>query len=353
VFVGRPHGAADLAVSRRLCGWPTTLRLFVLYSALMGAVLWALVAAPVPTVLLFAGLSVWHFGVAHAHGQSPRIPTAWPWQAVAAVARGASVLGVPLAVWPAETSAHVANLWALVGRAGAPPPPPFEPAAVQMVGLCLTAAAVTALAIEAVASRHVPEAGHRTIDTLGDLVVIGALGVTADPLLAIGIYFVCWHAWREMSPLMRVIGPRASSGDAAPTGLARLASALAAVHVAALPLLVPTWAAIAAAWWLLSPSHSPRDLAVLSIAMYLVVTPSHEALGVILEAGGAARSRSMQQSPGREAPPVVRPGRPVPVSLSCRRRMHSGRARLHPSLGGTRHGCHDLRERPPRPPPPR
>jgi hypothetical protein len=54
--------------------------------------------------------------------------------------------------------------------------------------------------------------------------------------------------------------------------------AVVRLHAAALPLLVPTWAVILAAWWWLSPGHSARDLALLSLAVYLVVTPSHDLL---------------------------------------------------------------------------
>jgi hypothetical protein len=54
------------------------------------------------------------------------------------------------------------------------------------------------------------------------------------------------------------------------------------IHRAALPLLVPAWVAIGAAWWLWSPDHSPRSLAIASIAAYLVVMPAHEFLGDLL-----------------------------------------------------------------------
>lgn len=302
VFVGLPHGAADLAVSRRLCGWPATLRLFAVYAALMAAVAVALLLAPRLTVVLFAALSIWHFGLSHAQGQSPPQPAGWPWQTLAAVARGASVLGVPLAVWPAETGGVIAQLLALVGRVGGGLPPAFAPAAIRMAGIWLTLAAATALAIEAVVTRHTPGALRRSVDTLVDLLVIGLLGASADPLLSIGLYFLCWHAWREMRPLMAVIAEPAAAPCAPRAGLPTLARNVAAVHVAALPLLIPTWAALAAGWWVLSPSHSPYDLAVLSLAVYLVVTPAHEALHDILWTGGPLRPRLASTNGGRQMP---------------------------------------------------
>ena len=314
VAVGLPHGAADLAVSRRLCGWPATLRLFVVYASLMVAVAAALLLAPRLSVVLFAALSIWHFGLSHAEGQSPPPPAAWPWQTLAAVARGASVLGVPLAAWPAETSSVIAHLLALVGRATGGPPAAFAPVAIHMAGICLMLTAMMALAIEAWASRDTPEALRRSADTLVDLLVIGLLGATADPLFSIGCYFLFWHAWREMRPLMAVITPPAGS-DRRTSGLATLVRNVVAIHGAALPLLIPTWTALTAGWWLLSPSHSMNDLAVLSLAVYLVVTPAHEALHVVLRAGSLLRRRLASPRGVRQTPfsPFRQPARSCTV----------------------------------------
>ena len=50
------------------------------------------------------------------------------------------------------------------------------------------------------------------------------------------------------------------------------------VHKAALPLLLPTWILLGVAWWSLSNTAHFRDLALLSLLVYLVVTPAHEVL---------------------------------------------------------------------------
>jgi hypothetical protein len=71
---------------------------------------------------------------------------------------------------------------------------------------------------------------------------------------------------------------------------------VAAFHIAALPVLIPTWAALGAGWWLLSPSHSPRELAVLSLAVYLVVTLSH---GGARRLPGALSGRIPEREPPR------------------------------------------------------
>jgi hypothetical protein len=84
---------------------------------------------------------------------------------------------------------------------------------------------------------------------------------------------------------------------AAPAVLVRR---VAAVHLAALPLLIPTWIVLAAAWWFVSASHASRDLAILSLAVYLVVTPAHEALHDVLRAGGPLHLRPLAPSGARQ-----------------------------------------------------
>lgn len=273
VVVGLPHGAADLAVTRRI-GRGSVARVFAIYLACMVAVLALLVAAPVPLIVLFAALSLWHFGMGHADGQAPPIAARLLPRARAALARGAAVLGVPLAVWPEETAGAILGLVGLVGtpaqvlRAQAA----FAPGAIRMVGWTLLAVGAVALAAEIRATRGTPGALRRSRDTGVDLAVVAVLGAAAPPLLSIGVYFLAWHAWRHLgllSPLVAGVEPHDGPS---------LWRAVVRLHAAALPLLVPTWAAILAAWWWLSPGHSARDLALLSLAVYLVVTPSHDLL---------------------------------------------------------------------------
>jgi Brp/Blh family beta-carotene 15,15'-monooxygenase len=274
VIVGLPHGAADLAVTRRLCGGASTVRVFAIYFAGMAAVFGLFVLAPAPLIAVFVGLSVWHFGMAHADGQSPPFPARLGRRLAAALGRGAMVVGVPMAIWPEATTAVATRLLELVASQ-APPgriAGGFDPAAIRVAGLLLLAAAACALAVEAFAARKTAGGLRRTAATLVDLAVIGLLGTTTAPLFSTGVYFLVWHSWRHM----RLLAPLVAGTR--PADPAALASALGAIHLAALPLLLPTWGAILAGWWFLSPHHSLTDLAILSLAVYLVVTPSHDVL---------------------------------------------------------------------------
>jgi Brp/Blh family beta-carotene 15,15'-monooxygenase len=285
-FVGLPHGAADLAVSWKTQGRADTLRLAGVYVAFMAGVLALFLLLPLAVVAAFAALSVWHFGMAHVDGQEPPFAGGALAQAAAAVARGGLVLGVPMARWPASTASVAEE----VVRLAAGGPVAVDTALVRTLGLVLSGAAIAAFAGEALWSWRQPDAWHRTRQTAVELVVIAALGFLAPPLFAVGVYFLCWHGWRQMRLLMPIIT------GAAPTNAASLARGLAAVHLAGLPLLLPTWLVLAVAWWLLSPGHSARELALLSLVAYLVVTPSHDLLVDLVRQRSASRAERLPPS---------------------------------------------------------
>lgn len=240
VCVGLPHGAADLAVARRRLGPRELMRAASGYLMILVATLGGLIAAPALVLPAFVILSVWHFGVA----------------------RGGFAIGIPLAAWPEATGRVAAEVAAVVGYDAA-----FPIVAIRWLGIAIFAAAVAATAREV--ARGCRRTDWRTAAAaLTEATVITLLAATTDPLFSVGVFFLCWHAWREMPQLAAEIGvPGPVDGHT-----------IARIHVAALPLLVPTWLALGAAWWLLPEphvSHSLRGLAILSVAAYVVVTPAH------------------------------------------------------------------------------
>lgn len=290
-FVGLPHGAADFALSRRTWRGRPLAGLWLAYLAIMAAVAAAFVTAPVPVIVAFAALSVWHFGLAHTDGEQPERQT-WGGRIPAALLRGCVVLAAPLAVWPAETAAVAAELMTLVPGPGRV----FDPAAVRSAGFGLGTVAAAAAVLEGWLAWRRPADRRRWLAGLLDSGVILALGCVADPLFAVGLYFLVWHGWRQMQPLVTAV-----EGDS-PADWRTLAAGLTRIHAAALPLLVPTWLAIGGAWWAWSPGHTARDLAILSIGAYLVVTPAHELLGDLLR----VITRHRTAAPRRPAPRIDR-----------------------------------------------
>lgn len=290
-FVGLPHGAADFAVSHRAWRGRPLAIVWLAYTAAMAAVLAGFTAAPATAIVAFMTLSCWHFGTSHA--DTAALPAAFQVRSVASLARGCIVLAMPLAAWPTDTAAVGNDLAALVfGRAAATDL--FPTTAVRMAGLGLAAVGVAALGAEGLQSLRRPGGPRAWCAGLVELALIAGLGWCTHPLFAVGLYFLVWHGWREMQPLAE------SLTGGTPRGPADLGRAVAEIHRAALPLLVPTWAAIGAAWWLRSTDHSPRSLALVSIAAYLVVTPAHECLGDLLgPTGGRRLQPPPAQSPKR------------------------------------------------------
>ena len=280
-LVGLPHGAADFAVSRRVCrGW-SLAAVWVAYVLAMAAVAAAFAAAPGSTIVAFAAVSCWHFGTAHLDSSPPAAGRRM--RTVAALARGCAVLSMPFVAWPRATALAASDLASLpLGHGMAADLLP--PAAVRTAGVVLAVVAVTATAIEGLLTRRRPGGPHAWHALLVELGTIAMLGWCTDALFSVGLYFLVWHAWRQMGPLAE------SLTGSAPRSWRELGPALVRVHVAALPLLIPTWAAIGVVWWQWSSEHTIRDLTVVSIAAYLVVTPAHELLGDLLRSPAGRRT---------------------------------------------------------------
>ena len=271
VLVGLPHGAADLAVSRTAWrGW-RLVGVWCGYLAAMIVVTAGFTAAPTVTLALFACLSAWHFG--HAETTT----ALWPQQppGPAALASGCAVLAAPLCAWPAETADVARRLLVLTAAGHA-----VSPEQVRVLGCLLGLLAVLAIGWTLLFGCR-----DRLPRTLGHVGLLAALGGLTHPLFSVGLSFLVWHAWRQMKPLA------VEMTGAEPESWRSLGAAVLRIHAAALPLLLPAWAALGTAWWAWSPTHSLGDLAILSIGGYLVVTPAHELLGDLRPGASSLRRR--------------------------------------------------------------
>lgn len=283
VVVGLPHGAADFTVSRTAWRGVSLAVVWLCYVVAMAAVGCCFMAAPAVTLALFAIASCWHFGVAHLDTDLPnrhRGP-----RTTGALARGCGVLAVPLVAWPAATAAAAGELASFaVGPDAARGLFPVR--AVMTAGVCLAVIGGLALLTEVLSERSRVGGPRRLHRLLVEVAAIVALGWCADPLFSVGLYFLVWHAWRQMEPLAESLhAPRFSSWSDLRTGLTR-------VHVAALPLLLPALVAIGTAWWAWAPEHTLRSLAITSIGAFLIVTPAHEVLAELLRVPAVRPTRA-------------------------------------------------------------
>ena len=255
VALGLPHGAADGVVLLRDLSWRGRLWRIAGYAVLMVLAALALVKFPAFTLLGFLALSWWHFGAADGESLSGVETPAWISRAWG-FGRGGLAVSVPFAADPAAAWAPFARLAALLGN------PAFADTVWlgRVAGFAFAAAVLAHLAC-ALAPRP---ARPRTFEWLESGLIL-AVGMYTDPLFAVGCYFLMIHGFRQSAELGRqLLTGRTPS----------LRRRLAALHRAALWLLVPSWLAlIALALWV-RPAGI-HDLAILSLVLYVVATPPH------------------------------------------------------------------------------
>jgi Brp/Blh family beta-carotene 15,15'-monooxygenase len=193
VTLGLPHGALDHRVGGQALGWGTIpFHLGYVAAGLAFAALWFVV--PALGAAAFLALSAWHFGEAEVRD----LPVRTASRPALALARGAMVVALLAASWPAEVAA-------LLG-AWSPVPADLPRTIALPVVAWGTNVALTAAAAERGAW---PAVGRAALDAG----IVAAWLWTAEPLLAFAGYFTAWHSLDHL----RVLGVRLRL---APTALA-------------------------------------------------------------------------------------------------------------------------------------
>ncbi len=283
---GMPHGAADWAVAGRLSGRDGFLpRLlgFGGYLLLMAASLAALALQPGIAALLFLLLTVFHFGMADA--------TAVGADDDGPVARWGLVFGRGLLLLATAFAAHPAEAWAPFARIGDALSPwaaaAWRPDLGTLQRLALVGAiAGGVIACVGAAARAAAGHAHAAAKDLFEHALVVAMASMADPLFAVGCYFLGVHAFRHSRRLASTgciiegegarARPSRTAGPAEPLG-----RRLLRVHVLSLPLMWPTAACMVALCWALG-GGDPRTIADASIAFYVITTLPHHLLGLRL-----------------------------------------------------------------------
>ena len=88
-------------------------------------------------------------------------------------------------------------------------------------------------------------------------------------LFALGIYFLCWHSWRQALRLTDELNVERHQS---------LTRSLLKVHYLALPLMIPTWIIYLVVLQWRAPAVTSVDAAILTLGVFAVVTLPHHLL---------------------------------------------------------------------------
>jgi Brp/Blh family beta-carotene 15,15'-monooxygenase len=300
VAFGMPHGAADWAVAARLSkrtGFAWRLVGFSGYLALMALSLGFIAWQPSLAALLFLVLTMFHFGMADA--------TALGADNDGAVARWGLALGRGMLLLATAFAADPQAAWAPFAQIGEALSPwsasPWSASAWQpdlgalqrfaIVGVAVGAMLAVASAVARARAGH----GRIAARDLAEHALVAAMAALADPLFAVGCYFIGVHAFRHTRRLActsEIVGrDQAAETTAGPISTASrchecdeipgFAQRLLRVHFLSLPLMWPTALAFIPLCWLLG-GFTLHAITVASIAFYMITTLPHHLLGLKL-----------------------------------------------------------------------
>jgi Brp/Blh family beta-carotene 15,15'-monooxygenase len=271
-----PHGAADWEVAARLHarhGFLSRLRGFTGYLLMMAACTACLMWQPGLSTLLFLLLTVFHFGMAdatavHADRDGP-------------IARWCLVCGRGLLLLSTAFASHPDAAWAPFGRiaeALCPWPTTAWIPNIQSLQSAAVLGVVAGALLACIGAAARIRRGHARAASL-DVVehaLVATMAAFADPLFAVGCFFLGVHAFRHSRRLActrPILEP--------PPAAHGLGARLIRVHVISLPLMWPTAACLAPLCWLLG-GFDVHEIAVASIAFYMITTLPHHLLGLKL-----------------------------------------------------------------------
>lgn len=257
VLFGMPHGAYDLAALCRIsAGARQVSTRMAIYAAIMLITAVLVLAAPVICVVCFLLLSAHHFGVSDSVWTRGRVRPAVR-QHLAGFSHGLVVIGAVFLFGPQAAWAPFAAISGLAGDAVT-----IKPALIAGIsGACVGLGALGAVVASVVLRRP----GRELIEQWSVLAGATLLAALAPPLLAIAGYFLLVHA---AGHCVRASTPGAPAAEPGAKNAAR-------VHVASLPLLVPSLAIVTACAHTLFGGVSAVQLAYSFIFFCVLATLPH------------------------------------------------------------------------------
>jgi Brp/Blh family beta-carotene 15,15'-monooxygenase len=272
VIAGMAHGAYDISIIRRRSMSRSRRWLVILeYAGIMGAGLALLWAAPALTIVVFLALAAHHFGVSDHPAMRGRIDLTLH-EHLMGFCYGILVLGASFAFQP---SAAWAPFETIVSWAGGMPDsvPAAEPTSGFASVVMLLAAATLAVRTDQHPSNRLEEWFVIASATL--------LGAIADPLFAIGSYFLVVHA---SGHCLRADLP------GRPAGASGLANAMR-VHVESLWWWLPSVAVVVGFTLRMFGKVTAEGLAISFIAFCIVATAPHHLIWLGARLPGMRRDR--------------------------------------------------------------
>ncbi len=264
--LGMPHGAADFSRIRETFGATRVWTQFFFYLLIIGSTVALLFLFPLASLGAFALISMRHFG----RGDYERLKQ--PSARVLSICRGIFVVGIPLVASP-EAVFAICHSWLGLLAYGEGTLRDLEqnwPSILDFFYLATATAGLVWLGNVIFLATNGDEkfAFAEVVETA----VMAAAFSLLDPLFAVGLWFVCWHSFRQVAAEF----PPAKS----PWG--RLESATG-LGLRSLPLMIPTIVLYALLGWFAIGEWDPVLWASLLLLFFAAVTPAHEWLDLRIQ----------------------------------------------------------------------
>ncbi|MEJ6538149.1 MAG: Brp/Blh family beta-carotene 15,15'-dioxygenase [Mycobacterium sp.] len=255
-LAGVPHGAADHVIAARLSGGRSMLAIVVVYAGIATAA-WALMEwAGLIALAVVVAFSALHFGL----GELEVCHQLTGWRPGRLVAVAVAVAGCGALVLPLARSGEQLRGVAAAISPGLAPLISGRLFERSLAGIWLVAAVIAIIASLRAAQRLIAL----------DIVLVGALGMLAPPLVAFALWFGGWHAIRHCARMLTV---EPECAALVRSGRNR-AAVLRLIRLAALPSVAALTTVLALGWITVTASDPTLVVAEI-LRLLLALTVPH------------------------------------------------------------------------------